>query len=89
MANTEVLKVPCPCIDCICKPICRHKPYLRMIWECSLIKEYIPDYNHISITNREPLISVESALNPITWRVKKPYTKQSQIFFNVTPGEIK
>ena len=63
MANTQI----CPCIDCILIPMCRHKTYISMIFQCSIVREYIPNYNYIDEDNRLKLITIESAIQPITW----------------------
>lgn len=30
-----------PCINCICKPICRHKNFTKLVDDCSLIDGYL------------------------------------------------
>jgi len=29
-----------PCIDCLCKPVCKHKPYIRLM-KCHLVYNFI------------------------------------------------
>jgi hypothetical protein len=59
----------CPCIDCICIPICRHKHFLAVFIGCSIAREYEPNYAAINKRSRERLIEVEKALNSTRWEV--------------------
>lgn len=40
-----------PCINCICKPICRHKYYSDIINDCSLLSKILVEEEGISKTN--------------------------------------
>ncbi|MHA1972876.1 MAG: hypothetical protein ACTSW1_07780 [Candidatus Hodarchaeales archaeon] len=31
-----------PCVDCICVPVCRHKPYLDFFFQCPIIMDKVP-----------------------------------------------
>ena len=31
----------CPCKDCICVPVCRHKITFRLIRQCELVDEFV------------------------------------------------
>lgn len=33
--------IDCPCINCICKPACRQKPYKVLLIQCSLARDFI------------------------------------------------
>ncbi len=59
----------CPCIDCICIPMCRHKHYLTVFMECSIAREYEPQYAAINRRNRDRLIQVQRELNSTRWGV--------------------
>jgi hypothetical protein len=30
-----------PCINCICKPICKHKGFTQLIKDCSVLEKYL------------------------------------------------
>jgi len=72
----------CPCKECICVPVCRYKSYLKMMSQCSIIKDYIPDYSVVSEKNAYKLRAIEGAINPNTWRIAKEPKASQQIFFN-------
>ena len=57
----------CPCENCICLPVCRHKKYSRLFKDCSLIKEYIPFGNR----KKKYLYQIEEIMKPTCWRLKK------------------
>lgn len=59
----------CPCVDCICVPICRHKLYNNMINSCALVHEYISDHRYTSGFNSVCRHRVFKTLNPSKWRV--------------------
>jgi len=60
----------CPCKNCICVPICRHKPYSFLIQECDLVYNYLSDSHFISgISAPLRRMVFESLLQPTTWKV--------------------
>ena len=77
MNNTK-----CPCKNCICVPICRHKSYLQMMSQCSIAKDYIPDYSVVHGKNAHKVIAIEQAIGPTTWRMKKEPKGSELVFFN-------
>lgn len=34
----------CPCVDCICIPICRHRHLNAFLGSCELVREYLMRY---------------------------------------------
>ena len=36
----------CPCIDCLCKPICKNKHFVKLI-DCSILDNYLYNPNDI------------------------------------------
>ena len=58
-----------PCKECLLIPICRHKCFLSVFIECSISRDYEPDYAIINKRNRERLIQVSEALNSTRWYV--------------------
>ena len=41
--NLEIKIPPPPCDECICKPICKHKRWVRIIGNCKIILGYYID----------------------------------------------
>ena len=64
MTNNE-----CPCINCVCIPICRHKYWNRMRFDCSLITDYMKQYDIIVPYSRGK--SISDALNPTKWKLNE------------------
>ncbi len=63
--------VKCPCEDCICIPICRHK-HLNSFFACELIKEYLMEYvSSLSPSARRAKCRHEvlKILKPTQWSV--------------------
>lgn len=48
----------CPCEDCLCAPICRHKGYFKLMNDCSLINKYINSYDRWRINKKNNLILI-------------------------------
>jgi len=62
-------KNKCPCIDCICVPICKGKMYSALFAECSLIEQWIPLYYMPYARAKSDLDKLISALNPTRWYI--------------------
>ena len=60
----------CPCIDCICIPVCRNREYWQLFKNCSLIEEYIPNYGSHITRDYQKVMKLQSILNPPTWEYK-------------------
>ena len=61
----------CPCIDCVCIPICRHRSFSEMLTRCSIIHEY--ENSHMERNGEEYFISLlelEKVLKPTNWCYK-------------------
>jgi hypothetical protein len=58
----------CPCEDCLCVPICRHKIY-HIIANCPLVSTYL------CVTNRETRVekisNIKEILHPTTWDITR------------------
>jgi hypothetical protein len=58
----------CPCKDCLCAPICRHKIYPE-IDKCPLVSTYL------CVTNRktkiEKITEIKESLHPTTWDITR------------------
>lgn len=58
----------CPCEDCLCIPICRHKHYYTLFHECLLISIYVENPYLAKICINEIKIT-EKFLKPSSWEV--------------------
>jgi hypothetical protein len=58
----------CPCEECICLPICRHKSWTDLSEHCLLISNYI-NINWGKSYTRYYMIAIERILNPTAWSV--------------------
>jgi hypothetical protein len=66
-AITDILNILCPCVDCICLAICRHKKYLTLFQDCSIVKMYEPHYQLLHKRNYYRIVHLESILHPSMW----------------------
>jgi len=68
----------CPCEDCLCLPICRHKRYIPLI-KCSILKKYLMNASLSPSTKKIMIIS--KILEPTRWtyRSKKNKGRPEQI----------
>ena len=64
MSNTK-----CPCKECICLPVCKHKYIGVLFSECQLIEDYIPASSIYLAVNNERLYELEQVLNPEHWQL--------------------
>lgn len=56
----------CPCEECICLAICRHKEYYMLFVDCSLITIYMDTVESIT-EDTARFSSIRSTLKPTTW----------------------
>ncbi len=58
-----------PCKNCICVPICRHKPYRQLYAECPLVMKFILNYLTKKKGDDRPMLygSLYAALKPTQW----------------------
>lgn len=66
--------IKCPCEECICVPICRHKHYSQMVRDCIIIGYHLYEEGDFSSKNRvrrfySYLDIVRYTLNPTKWSV--------------------
>lgn len=58
----------CPCDGCVCIPVCRHKSWSNLIYQCSLIYNYINSYTSYDGVFYYKLV-MEEILKPTEWRL--------------------
>ena len=61
------MNIKCPCINCICVPMCRHKTFDNLYDSCILVEQYYYDSNLPSPPIHRLCIS--KALKPTRWKV--------------------
>ena len=61
----------CPCENCICIPVCRHKHYCILYRHCILLKKYEPNYDLVGIRNSDYLFELYNILKPTKWSIYK------------------
>lgn len=70
-----------PCVDCICMPICRNKPIIKIFHDCQLINNFLVDYvDHSS--NREiavDIVAMCNIMNETLNRYLVPYFKDGDL----------
>lgn len=54
----------CPCKDCLCVPICRHKKYIQLI-KCSILKKFILYPSKLTPINKIKILI--SIIEPTRW----------------------
>ena len=56
----------CPCVDCICMPICRHKHFIDLTVECELIDNFTTDHEN-KPREVENMVITYNTLKPSRW----------------------
>ena len=59
--------VECPCENCICVAVCRHKPYDNLFQDCELLNDYEPSYKSMYSRNEDLITAIKMILNPTGW----------------------
>ena len=64
----------CPCEDCICIPVCRHKDYYALITSCHLVKTELFYRGKVDNAFRHrwfsrAIVDIEKCLKPMSWYV--------------------
>lgn len=58
----------CPCEQCICLAICRHKRYLNMFRDCDILRIYEPHYQSVTRRTAVRIINIVRILEPTIWK---------------------
>jgi len=58
----------CPCEDCLCVPICRHKRYIPLM-KCSILHDYLMKPSISSSYNK--IEKITSILDPTRWTYRE------------------
>jgi len=57
----------CPCKDCICVPICRHKKHYVLFDQCVLLKDYIQEFYEPEKRDPNKIFELRDILKPTLW----------------------
>lgn len=57
----------CPCKQCILMVKCKHKDYLDLFKQCTLITKYIPDHRFRYLRDMKRIIELTNTLVPTKW----------------------
>ena len=60
----------CPCEKCLCLSTCKHKHIHKLFRECSLIKEYEPDYYMINLRDKDRLFYLQKIMRSTVWEFR-------------------
>ena len=60
----------CPCINCLCIPVCRHKSYTVLFRQCKLLINYEENYLTRSERNHEKIFFIVKIIKPISWNCR-------------------
>ncbi len=72
----------CPCEDCLCVPICRHKRYIPLI-ECSILKEYLMKASISTPSNK--IEKIATILKPTRWTYRyKKHKGKTKLGISIT-----
>ena len=80
----------CPCTNCVCMPICRHKLYGYLFRDCALLRNYMPKHDVIHLRHIEKMETIVEILQPSHWKYKINYklnTKFPIVEFTGTPEQ--
>ncbi len=61
-----------PCKQCPTLAICRHKKYLNLFRECSILIKYEPNYQRVNKRSQSKLQTIADTLNPTVWNTMPP-----------------
>ena len=73
-----MIKIDCPCEDCICVGICRHKRCPSLFNECTLLQEYEPCYKNPKLRDKNRIFLLEDILKPTLWKCEYDHTFSSR-----------
>jgi len=64
----------CPCEECICIPICRHKHYYTLVTSCHLVKTELFYRENVDNAFRHrcfsrAIVDIEKCLKPVLWHI--------------------
>lgn len=57
----------CPCENCICMSVCKHKRYMALFQNCTILEKFEPNSNVIQHRDQEKIMLLEKVLQPTTW----------------------
>ena len=71
----------CPCENCICISVCKHKHYVQLFINCILLKKYLPNYQDARKRSQNRLSNLYNIIQPTTWSVVKKQDSISNLLW--------
>jgi len=69
----------CPCKNCICLSVCRHKYYTTMFNYCIFITDYLPYNGDWNSRSQTKLLKIYNILSPTKWNlINKHFNKKNK-----------
>ena len=59
--------VKCPCENCICVPICKHKTFYKLFYDCIYLRIYEPGYLIREERCLERIYGIQNILKSTVW----------------------
>lgn len=66
--------IKCPCEQCVCLAICRHKTFPELFIDCDMIRKYEPHYKD-GILKRSHMLDIERILQPTIWKLYRSISR--------------
>jgi len=60
----------CPCENCICISVCRHKEYIELFQDCKIINDFELFYDEVEKRASEKIQLLENILQPSEWFIR-------------------
>lgn len=79
----------CPCDECLCLPICRHKHVHQLFRECKLLQRYNPDYYNMQSEDKSKLFYIQKIMKPTHWEfgyIPNSYKNDPHIYYRHSGG---
>ena len=74
----------CPCVNCICVPVCRGKTFGILFRDCVLLINYIPNYRVPASRSIIRMSTLVNSLRPLTW----DYDNRSRFMVRFVRGKM-
>ena len=70
MTTLTTTKSECPCEECICLPVCRHKPFDDLLADCKIVRDLLYYNDGTGTRTRvfsKTLVGIKNTLEAYTW----------------------
>jgi hypothetical protein len=78
-----------PCEECISLAMCKHKEFVQLFKDCSIITNHIPDFGNVMKRNKLKIELLEKTIQPVLWTfILKPKYDESYKLIFAKNGEL-